>query len=155
LTQPPPPQEDQPPASEAPPPDEARAVALNNPVRVYQQNHVETPIVGELLLGESARILRIFDDWYNILLDDGISGFVQTGLVAVTGDLTRVESYVEPPPEAAPPVDIALRVFVSYSSDNDFADRLHDRLQAWGINVWLDRYDLVPGDIIDEAVQTA
>jgi uncharacterized protein YjbI with pentapeptide repeats len=39
-------------------------------------------------------------------------------------------------------------VFISYShADSDFVDRIHKRLQASGFPVWLDRHDLLAGDL--------
>ena len=41
--------------------------------------------------------------------------------------------------------------FISYSwKDAEFVDRLRDRLMSEGINVWLDRHDMVAGTIQDQ-----
>lgn len=41
--------------------------------------------------------------------------------------------------------------FISYShQDAAFVDKLRDRLMAEGVNVWLDRHDLVAGPIQDQ-----
>lgn len=47
-------------------------------------------------------------------------------------------------------------VFVSYSSeDSDFALRLSGDLKAAGASVWLDKFDIVPGQRWDRAVEDA
>lgn len=41
--------------------------------------------------------------------------------------------------------------FISYSwKDAKFVDKLHDRLRSEGVNVWLDRHDMVAGMIQDQ-----
>jgi len=41
--------------------------------------------------------------------------------------------------------------FISYSwKDSNFVDKLHDRLEREGINVWLDRHEMVAGTIQDQ-----
>lgn len=43
--------------------------------------------------------------------------------------------------------------FISYShTDREFAKRLHERLQAHGINCWLDEHQLLPGDDIYDGI---
>ena len=51
-------------------------------------------------------------------------------------------------------------VFISHTSrDDEIAQRVHDVLEAAGINSWLDQIDVQPGDEwhskIDEALRTA
>src|SRR5271169_6926740 len=50
----------------------------------------------------------------------------------------------------------ALPTFFSYSSeDSDFAVRLAKDLKAAGVNVWLDKLELVPGQKWDREIEDA
>lgn len=45
------------------------------------------------------------------------------------------------------------RVFVSHSSsDKAIVRRLHDTLEPYGINLWIDRRELAPGDALDAEI---
>ena len=48
------------------------------------------------------------------------------------------------------------KVFVSYSrKDADFALKLSKELKSCGLNIWLDKLDIKPGDIWEKEVENA
>src|SRR5882672_8664020 len=47
-------------------------------------------------------------------------------------------------------------VFVSYSrADEEFVKRLVENLRVEGVNIWLDQYDIAPGERWDMAIERA
>ena len=62
------------------------------------------PVVGFLLLGESAPVIgrSSRSGWLYIRLDDGEEGFISPSVVSVSGDLTGVQLVTPPPVPATP-----------------------------------------------------
>ncbi|MBM0277178.1 TIR domain-containing protein [Micromonospora tarensis] len=75
-----------------------------------------------------------------------------SGMLRDAGWTSRAPGYLVCPVQRRPDHI----VFISYSWDQaDFAVWLYNQLTGWGFRCWLDRVDLLPGDVILSAVRQA